>query len=115
MNNDRKLKVLVLSVGLVFGVMTPVIAQTQLGGGLFGYGRETEQRSREGLLYLIVDQGGYFVYNQQFGDDENGGFNLNNQTFGQEAPLGSGLLILTAAAAGYALRKRKNNRNNQKS
>ncbi|MDY6437238.1 MAG: hypothetical protein SPK72_06665 [Bacteroidales bacterium] len=43
--------------------------------------------------------------NSSFGE---GGYNLNNQTFGQEpAPLGSGLLILTAVGAGYAAVRRK--------
>ncbi len=32
---------------------------------------------------------------------------LTNQTFGQEAPLGSGLLIMLAAGAGYAILKKK--------
>ena len=57
--------------------------------------------------------GGYNLYNQLFGSDVIGGYELYNQTFGQdneEAPLGSGLLILTAAGAGYALKKRKNNK-----
>ena len=35
-------------------------------------------------------------------------YNITNQTFGQEpAPLGSGLLILTAIGAGYAAMRRK--------
>lgn len=32
---------------------------------------------------------------------------INNQTFGQEVPVGSGLFILLAAGAGYAILKRK--------
>jgi len=32
---------------------------------------------------------------------------INNQTFGQDVPLGSGLVLLMAAGTGYALLKRK--------
>ena len=32
---------------------------------------------------------------------------INNQTFGQDVPLGSSLVLLMAAGAGYALLKRK--------
>ena len=32
---------------------------------------------------------------------------INNQIFGQPAPLGSGVLLLIAAGAGYAVLKRK--------
>ena len=33
--------------------------------------------------------------------------NLNNQAFGQDVPLGSGLLILLGATVGYAIIKKK--------
>lgn len=32
---------------------------------------------------------------------------INNQTFGQPVPIGSGMIILLAAGAGYAILKRK--------
>ena len=112
MNNDRKLKVLVLSLGLILGMMMPEMAHAQCGGGLFGYGREVEQQQRESLFNAISGSGFYNLYNQQFGDNQYGGYNLYNQTFGQEVPLGSGLLILSVAGAGYALCKRKNNEKN---
>ena len=32
---------------------------------------------------------------------------INNQTFGQSVPLGSGIVLLLAAGAGYAVLKRK--------
>lgn len=94
------------------------IAQNQASqGGLFGKGPGSGKLNsyERGGLFDPTGAGGYNLYNQQFGDNQYGGFNLHNQTFGQEVPLGSGLLILTTAGAGYALRKRKNNRNNQKS
>ena len=106
------------------------IAQYRLWeGGLFGRGivpdemlEEEEVFFREhgyrGGLFYPTSMGGYNLYNQLFGSDVIGGYELYNQTFGQdneEAPLGSGLLVLTAAGAFYALRKRKYNENNHKS
>ena len=45
------------------------------------------------------------IYNQTYGADAEG-FGITNQTYGQNAPLGSGLLIMAAAAMGYAGMKR---------
>ena len=47
------------------------------------------------------------LINQLLGSDSEGGYVLYNQAF--DVPLGSGLFILTAAGAGYALKKRKSN------
>lgn len=33
--------------------------------------------------------------------------NINNQTFGQPLPLGSGIAVLVAAGAGYAIMKKR--------
>ena len=109
-DNNRKLKALGLSLGLVLGMTTPKIGQAQFVGGLFGYGREVELQHREGMINAVTGLGYYNLYNQQFGDDHYGGYNLNNQTFGQEVPLGNGLLVLTAAGLGYALKKKKQQR-----
>lgn len=112
-NRKKKLKVLVLSLGLVLGVMTPVIAKTRFGGGMLGYGRNTEQQSREGLFYNGTIHGGYNIGTQIFGSDTDGGFNIYTQQFGdeeEETPLGSGCIVLTLAGAAYAIRKRKNNK-----
>ncbi len=114
------LKAIVLSLGLA-AMMLPANASAQetaeRPGGLFGsrnifeeiggwFIDEGELRDGEG------EEGGYALFNQQFGSNTNGGYDLHNQTFGQDsdAPLGSGLLILAAAGAGYALRKKKNNK-----
>lgn len=43
--------------------------------------------------------------------DDSWSYNVNTQNFG-ETPLGSGLLILTAVGAGYAISKRRHNRKN---
>ena len=113
MDNNRKRKVLALSLGLALGAMMPKLAQAQkFSGGMMGYGSDVEQQSREGMFFDIRE--GYDLFNQHFGSDANEGYLLYNQTFGQEAPLGSGLFILTAMVAGYALRKRNNNSKNLK-
>ena len=106
--NNRKLKALVFSVGLFLGVMMPNMLHAQLGGGVFGYGRDVEQQSSEGM-FRDGNQGGYNIGTQHFGDDVYGGFNIGTQQFGEEAPLGSGWLVLTIAGVAYAFRKRKNN------
>ena len=95
-------------------------AQNSGNRGLFDLGPDAD--AGEYVSRGVMNKGGdpesslgYNLYNQQFGDNQNGGYNLYNQTFGQETPLGNGLLFFAVAGAGYALRKRKNNRNNQKS
>ena len=113
MDKNRKRKALLLSLGWALGVMIPKVDYAQCGGGLLGYGHEVEQQSRESLFGNENYPIGINLYNQQFGD-EFGGFNLYNQSF-EEVPMGSGLLILTAAGAGYALKKRKSNIKKHKS
>ena len=56
---------------------------------------------REGAI------GVYNIGTQGFGSDENGGFNITTQVFGQELPLGEGLLIMIGAGTVYAVKKRK--------
>lgn len=99
MKKTIKLKAFALSVAMAFGMLLPNAAFAQ-SDGFF----------RDGGDYSYRDAGGgaYSLNNQQFGSDTNGGYNLNNQTFGQDpAPLGTGLLILTVAGAGYVALKRK--------
>ena len=116
--NNNKPKVIVLSLLLIVGMLLPVGASAQqryLYGGLFGYNTwfTNAEEQEYGLFRYAVEEDGYYnLFNQQFGSDEQGGYELYNQTFGQdyeEAPLGSGLLILVAAGAGYALKKSKSN------
>lgn len=110
-NNHKKRKALMLLMAMAALLSVPIAASAQYDGswGVFGRGFEAEAEPSRSLMGGAT--GGYELHNQQFGSDDNGGYNLYNQTFGQEAPLGSGLPILTAAGAGYALRKRKNNKN----
>ena len=112
-DNNRKPKVLVLSVCLILGMTMPKMAQAQLGGGMLGYGPETEQQSRDNLLRNGIYQGGYNIGTEIFGSDTDGGLNIYTQQFGyeeEETPLGSGCIVLTLTGAAYAIRKRKNNK-----
>ena len=63
----------------------------------------------------VDENASYDLNNQRFGAEVSGGYDLNNQTFGQDefegfAPLGSGLFLMAAAGAAYALKKRKTNK-----
>ena len=69
--------------------------------------------AQEGLFQRGVTDEAYYGFG---GTKENNSFFnrnvetigiINNQTFGQEVPVGSGLFILLAAGAGYAILKRK--------
>lgn len=80
-----KMPILAIAAGLLLS--TSLSAQEQ--GGLFSRGNTTDFTER-GLMNRSEVSGG-----------------LNNQAFGQDVPLGSGLLILFGAAVGYAIIKKK--------
>ena len=107
-NRKRKQKALMLSLGLALGVLIPKVDYAQSGGGMLGYGPETEQQSRGNLLRNGIYQGGFNIGTEIFGSDTDGGFNIYTQQFGDEAPLGGGWLVLTMAGTAYAFKKRKN-------
>ena len=114
--NNRKLKAIVLSLGLAAGMMLPASASAQgvFGDMLDNYYAEKEAQSSQGGGALLrgngdrteVSTGGSF-YNEEFGA---AGSVINNEPFG--APLGGGLGILLAAGAGYALIQSKKNKQN---
>lgn len=110
MKKNKSLKAIVLSLGLS-ALVLPLDAQ------VINHGQQhldREKISTEGLFNRSSQGGGgYFIHSQTFFDGENYGYNLNNGTFEDvtpEAPLGSGLFIMAAAGAGYALKKRKDNK-----
>ena len=118
-NYKKYLKILSLSLALAVSLLWPMTVNAQnyaYDDGLFGRGPKVKSYYDYSLFRdkMNGNTGGYLIYNQQFGE-EYGGYNLYNQTFGQVVPLGNGWLILSAAGAGYAFRKRKNNDKNQKS
>ncbi len=104
-------KVLTLTLGLA-ALVSPLDAQ------VFNHRQkhlDQEQISTEGLFNRGSQSGGggFFIHPQTFFDGENYGYNLYNGTFEDvtpEVPLGSGLFIMAAAGAGYALKKRKDNK-----
>ena len=95
MTNNKNLKTLVFSLGLLAMTLTAnnLNAQNDGSRGLFGRGDITEYSNRDGG-----------ISNQTF-ELETGG----PSTPTDAVPLGSGLLILTAAGAGYAIARRKRN------
>lgn len=97
MEKTTKLKVLVLSLAMALGMLSPSTVFAQGNDNLLLFDDNDVGRSDFATNWVL--------YNSSFGG---GGYNLNNQTFGQDpAPLGSGLLILTAVGAGYAAVRRK--------
>ncbi len=104
MDKTRK-KTIVFSILVAVGMLLPtsLSAQEQQDGrpgGLFG---ENTSRTSNGLMNRSESTvGGYFT-GQGFGAT-NG--NITGQTFGT-TPLGSGLIVLLAAGAGYATMKSK--------
>jgi len=104
------MKKLALTIAIVLGIGLWSYAQN--GGGFFGYGAvaEEEEETVTGSAWYSLDQEedvdmGLFTnlrttYNKpnlpDHGQDEN-----------QDAPLGSGALLLIGFGAAYALKKRK--------
>ena len=97
---------------LVLALSLPIVVSAQ--GGLFQRGNEPEHFRSSGTASL-TNQGfgnpldGNEVTNQTFGNPTEG-VDVTNQTFG--TPLGSGLIILLVASAGYSTVK-SNKRNNK--
>jgi len=118
-NTKRKLKTMALMVAMAVGVLLPTALSAQDGFQNQGFGSSSGGFMNQG--FGSASGSGSFS-NQGFGATSNGGFtnqsfghmsesegNFTNQTFGgqREAPLGSGILIMVAAGAGYAALKRK--------
>ena len=114
MKKNKSLKAIVFSLGVAAMLLPAKTLNAQdRPGGLFGTNVPTEQSNAGLLRDGGSGGGGYFIHSQTFFDGENYGYNLNNGTFEDvtpEAPLGSGLFIMAAAGAGYALKKRKDNK-----
>jgi len=93
MNNNKKLKSIMLSMVVVAGMLLPESGFAQeRGGGLFGRGDVTES---DGGFRGALNQGNP---NIQSG-------NIQNDDFG--APIGSGIVILIGAGLGYVALKKK--------
>ena len=103
-----------LSLGLATMTLAANDLNAQTGGGVLGKGiREDVAASRKGMFDRSGSGIGYHISTEPF---DNGGtsgmYHIGTQLFGQdveEVPLGSGLFIMAAAGAAYALKKRKMN------
>ena len=95
MNNNKKLKTIVFSLGLAAGMMLPASASAQgvFGDMLDNYYAEKEQPSQGGGALLRGSTRGTI--------DDNIGDGISNDGFGSNAPIGSGLAILIGAGLGY--------------
>lgn len=108
-NRKKNMRSVVLSLCMTIAMLpTGSYAQEteKRGGGLFGFGAKVADDwfGDRSFFNIELEDG---IYNQTYGSDQDG-FGITNQTYGQneEAPLGSGLLMMTAAAMGYAAMKR---------
>ncbi len=126
MNRKRKkARTLSLVMALAVGLASPPTAAAQHeGGGVFGRGHNGRDNTHEvnGSGVLNQSFGGTTggLFNQGFGGTHGG---LGNQNFGGtqggitnegfNVPMGSGLLVLAAAGAGYASLKKRNKKQNK--
>lgn len=91
MKKQTNRKAIVLSLAMAALLSVPATAQSRQGG-LFGSKSDSEQTS------MLNREENHNIH----------GINIHNTWYG--APVGSGLLILTAIGAGYAaLKKKKEN------
>ena len=89
MKKITKIKAMFIALMMLLGLIAPVTATAQKSDGFFRGGNDNYQ-NRDAS---INDEGG-----------------ISNYGIGEEVPLGSGLLILTAVGAGYAISRRKRSR-----
>ena len=105
MDKTRK-KTIVLSVAMAAMMLLPQTVSAQYDESKYGlqpwFG--SSMMGRDG------SNGGYNVSTEQFGSNTNGGYQIGTEQFGNNLPLGSGLFIMAAAGAAYALKKRKMNK-----
>lgn len=89
MNKINNMKALVLSLAMALGMLLPMTTNAQSDGFFRGSMDNYDNRTA--------------------GIDSDEGAGISNWGIGEEVPLGSGLLVLAAAGAGYALARRKRN------
>jgi hypothetical protein len=102
MKRISKRKSILLSLLLAVFLLTPIFSNAQKGG-LFGYGTSSKEVESESLITGYRGATGV-----EWG---NGGLVPQDPT--QESPLGSGVLIIVAASAGYVLVKSKSRKEEQ--
>lgn len=107
----NKTKIIALVMAMAVGQVLPSTAVAQPGGGLLGKGNTPETEAKHGL-FGISWLGSYGIFTEEFGYEEDEGYDIETEQFGQEGPLGSGLFIMAAAGVAYAFSKRKKNNKN---
>ena len=117
--NYGKLKSVMFSIALAVGMLLPASSfaqsvEAETGGGLLGFGKIF---GSDGFLFdenlneePIEEEGfgsnsGLFGKGRAINDNISGG--ITNGDFGEDAPLGSGLVILLGAGLGYVALKKK--------
>ena len=98
MNNNKKLKAIVLSMGLA-ALMAPATMNAQINRGLLQNPYKDQDNSHKTSFGL--------VNRDQQSSSLNGTLGGATQEDPTNAPFGSGIAVLVAAGAGYALLKRK--------
>ena len=111
--NYGKLKTIVISLVLAVRMLLPASSfaqdvKAETSGGLFGFGKLF---GTDDLFDNLIDEEGFGSNSGLFGkgrainDNISGG--ITNGDFGEEVPLGSGLVILLGAGLGYVALKKK--------
>ena len=95
MKRISKRKAILLSLLLAVFLLTPIFSNAQKGG-LFGYGNYDESYDNS---FGVTNRGLTNI-------NDNGETGIVNQTFG-EVPVGSGIIVMLVAGAGYVLLKKK--------
>ncbi|MCR4848601.1 MAG: hypothetical protein K5920_07130 [Bacteroidales bacterium] len=95
MKRISKLKTIALSIMMAVFLLTPIFSNAQ-ESGLFGYGNYDKNQD---YSYFMTNRGLTNI-------NDNGETGIVNQTFG-EVPVGSGILFMLVAGAGYVLLKKK--------
>lgn len=88
------MKAFALSLAMALGMLLPTTTNAQ-NDGFFRGGNDNYDNRGGAMSGIHID-----------GDTEGG---ITNADFGEEVPLGSGLLIMVAAGAGYAAMRRRRN------
>lgn len=95
MKRISKRKAILLSLLLAVFLLTPIFSNAQKGG-LFGYGNYDESYDNSNG---VTNRGLTNI-------NDSGETGIVNQTFG-EVPVGSGIIVMLVAGAGYVLLKKK--------
>lgn len=105
------MKKIALVIAVVLGISGGMSAQTN---GLFGYGETPEEQENESVAawYALtndqdVDNGLFEVLREVYNKSELPNLPGHNEDTNQNAPLGSGVLLLVGFGVVYARKKRR--------